>query len=80
MVPAQRLTSLDLSETLSFLSELVYGPGAGFVTGFLITLLPDLGNPYGAGVWTPYIASIIGLLPIIICYLTRHYLKAFFRK
>jgi uncharacterized membrane protein len=55
---------LGLSETLSFVSGFVYGPIAGFVTGFLIIVLSDIGTPYGAGAWTPFIASIIGLLGI----------------
>jgi hypothetical protein len=51
-----------LSETLSFVSGLVFGPVAGFITGFSIILLSDLAIAPGA--WTPFIASIIGLLGI----------------
>ena len=55
---------LGLSETLSFVAGFTYGPVVGFVTGFLIILLSDIASPLGAGAWTPFIASIIGLLGI----------------
>lgn len=58
------VTKVGLSETLSFVSGFIFGPVAGFVTGFLIILLSDLASPYGPGAWTPFIASIIGLLGI----------------
>jgi energy-coupling factor transport system substrate-specific component len=51
---------VGLSETLSFVSGLVFGPVAGFLTGFSIILLSDLAIAPGA--WTPFIASIIGLI------------------
>jgi uncharacterized membrane protein len=51
---------VGLSETLSFVSGLVFGPVAGFLTGFSIVLLSDLAIAPGA--WTPFIASIIGLI------------------
>ena len=53
-----------LSETLSFVAGFTYGPVVGFVTGFFIIALSDIASPYGAGAWTPFIASIIGLLGI----------------
>jgi hypothetical protein len=53
---------VGLSETLSFVSGLAFGPIAGFITGFSIILLSDLAIAPGA--WTPFIASIIGLLGI----------------
>ena len=53
---------VGLSETLSFVSGLVFGPFAGFITGFSIILVSDLAIAPGA--WTPFIASIIGLLGI----------------
>jgi uncharacterized membrane protein len=56
---------LGLSETLTFVSGFIYGPVAGFVTGFLIILLSDIASPFGAGAWTPFVAAIIGLLGII---------------
>lgn len=55
---------LGLSETLSFASGFIYGPVIGFITGFLIILISDIASPFGAGAWTPFIASIIGLLGI----------------
>jgi uncharacterized membrane protein len=55
---------LGLSETLSFVVGFIYGPVVGFVTGFMIILLSDIASPFGAGAWTPFIASIIGLLGI----------------
>jgi uncharacterized membrane protein len=58
------VTKIGLSETLSFVSGFIFGPIAGFITGFLIILLSDIASPYGPGAWTPYIASIIGLLGI----------------
>ena len=58
------VTKVGLSETLSFVSGFVFGPIAGFITGFLIILLSDIASPYGPGAWTPYVASIIGLLGI----------------
>ena len=54
---------VGLSETLSFVSGLVFGPLAGFITGFSIILLSDL--PIAPGPWTPFIGAIIGLLGII---------------
>ena len=74
MVPTPAFSAvikLGLSETLSFVSGFIYGPVAGFVTGFLIILLSDLGSPYGAGAWTPFIASIIGLLGICAGFIRR---------
>jgi len=58
------VTKVGLSETLSFVSGFVFGPLAGFITGFLIILLSDMASPFGPGAWTPYIASIIGVLGI----------------
>jgi hypothetical protein len=64
---------VGLSETLSFVSGLVFGPIAGFITGFSIMLLSDLAIAPGA--WTPFIASIIGLLGICGGVLRRFQLK-----
>jgi uncharacterized membrane protein len=58
------IIKFGLTETLTFVSGFVYGPVAGFVAGFLIILLSDIASPFGAGAWTPFIASIIGLLGI----------------
>ena len=65
------VVKIGLSETLSFVSGFVYGPGVGFVTGFLIILLSDIASPYGAGVWTPFIASIIGLFGVFAALIRR---------
>ena len=67
MVPSTAFAvtiKFGLSETLSFVAGFTYGPVVGFLTGFLIILLSDMASPYGAGAWTPFIASIIGLLGI----------------
>ena len=55
---------VGLTETLTFVSGFVYGPVIGFITGFFIIVLSDMASPYGPGSWTPFIASIIGLLGI----------------
>jgi uncharacterized membrane protein len=52
-----------LTETLAFVSGFVYGPAAGFVTGFLIIVISDLF--ISPGPWTPFIAAIIGLLGLL---------------
>ncbi|HUK28641.1 MAG TPA: hypothetical protein VLV31_09470 [Candidatus Acidoferrales bacterium] len=56
------IIAVGLSETLSFVSGLTFGPVAGFITGFSIILLSDIA--IAPGPWTPFIASIIGLLGI----------------
>jgi len=74
MVPTPAFSlviKVGLSETLTFISGFIYGPVAGFVTGFLIIMLSDLGSPYGAGAWTPFIAAIIGLLGICAGFIRR---------
>jgi len=53
---------VGLSETLSFVSGLVFGPLSGFITGFSIIVISDVAIAPGA--WTPFIASIIGLLGV----------------
>ncbi|HUK50430.1 MAG TPA: hypothetical protein VLV18_05295 [Terriglobales bacterium] len=66
------IIKIGLSETLSFVSGLVFGPIAGFITGFSIILISDMAILPGA--WTPFIASIIGLIGIfggIVRYLRR---------
>jgi hypothetical protein len=67
MVPSPAygvVIKVGLSETLTFVSGFLYGPIAGFVSGFSIILLSDIATPLGAGAWTPFIGSIIGLLGI----------------
>jgi len=51
---------IGLAETLSFVSGFVFGPIQGFITGLLIIIISDLFT--WAGLWTPFIAVIIGLL------------------
>jgi uncharacterized membrane protein len=57
------LIAVGLTETLTFIDGFVYGPMAGFVTGFLIILISDL--VVLPGPWTPFIAAIIGLLGLV---------------
>jgi len=55
---------IGLTETLTFVSGFVFGPVQGFVTGALIIVVSDLFSAYGPGLWTPFIAAIIGLLGV----------------
>ena len=57
------LIAVGLTETLTFIDGFVYGPTAGFVTGFLIILIADIFTQPGP--WTPFIAAIIGLIGLI---------------
>jgi uncharacterized membrane protein len=57
------LIAVGLTETLTFIDGFVYGPMAGFVTGFLIILISDL--VVLPGPWTPFIAAIIGLVGLV---------------
>ena len=57
------LIAVGLTETLTFIDGFVYGPMAGFVTGFLIILISDI--VLLPGPWTPFIAAIIGLLGLV---------------
>jgi energy-coupling factor transport system substrate-specific component len=57
------LISVGLTETLTFIDGFVYGPTAGFVTGFLIILIADIFTQPGP--WTPFIAAIIGLIGLV---------------
>ncbi len=57
------LIAVGLTETLAFIDGFVYGPMAGFVTGFLIILISDI--VVQPGPWTPFIAAIIGLLGLV---------------
>jgi energy-coupling factor transport system substrate-specific component len=57
------LIKVGLSETLAIISGLAIGPVAGFVTGALIVVVSDLFMIPGP--WTPFIASIIGLLGLL---------------
>ena len=57
------LVKIGLSETLAFICGFVFGPVQGFITGALIILVSDLFT--WAGLWTPFIAAIIGLLGFV---------------
>lgn len=60
-VPAYGVVvKIGLSETLAFTCGFVFGPVQGFITGALIIITSDLLTL--AGLWTPFIAMIIGLL------------------
>lgn len=54
------IVKIGLSETLAFTSGFVFGPIQGFFTGALIIVISDLFT--WAGLWTPFIAMIIGML------------------
>jgi len=53
---------IGLTETLTFISGFVFGPGVGFLTGALIIVTSDLYMLPGP--WTPFIAAIIGVFGI----------------
>jgi uncharacterized membrane protein len=50
---------VGLTETLTFVSGFAFGPALGFLSGALIIIISDLFMM--PGVWTPFIAAIIGL-------------------
>ena len=54
------VVKIGLSETLAFICGYVFGPIQGFITGVLIILVSDFCT--WPGIWTPFIAAIIGLL------------------
>nr|MDO8099627.1 ECF transporter S component [Candidatus Njordarchaeota archaeon] len=56
---------IGLTETLTFMSGFVFGPAQGFLTGALIIIVSDIFSVYGLGLWTPFVAVIIGLLGIL---------------
>jgi uncharacterized membrane protein len=49
---------VGLSETLTFIMGIIYGPVVGFLGGSAIIVISDL--PVQPGPWTPFIAGIIG--------------------
>jgi len=61
-LPYGILVKIGLCETLAFICGFVFGPVQGFVTGALIIVVSDLLT--WAGIWTPVIAAIIGLLGV----------------
>lgn len=56
------LIKIGLTETLAFICGFVFGPIQGFITGALIIAVSDMFMT--TGIWTPFIAAIIGLLGI----------------
>jgi len=56
---------IGLTETLSFASGFAFGPVQGFLTGVLIIVVSDIFSVNGPGLWTPFIAAIIGLLGVL---------------
>jgi len=57
------LVKIGLTETLTFVSGFVFGPVQGFITGLLIIIVSDMFTL--AGLWTPFIAVIIGMLGLL---------------
>ena len=53
------LIKVGLPETLAFVSGFLFGPAMGFVSGAMIIVISDLFMM--PGVWTPFIAAIIGI-------------------
>ena len=54
------VVKIGLSETLAFICGYVFGPIQGFITGVLIIMVSDMLT--WPGLWTPFIAAIIGAL------------------
>ena len=54
------LIKVGLTETLAFVSGIVFGPVHGFTTGALIIVISDLFMLPGP--WTPFISAIIGVI------------------
>jgi uncharacterized membrane protein len=53
------LVKVGLTETLAFVSGFLFGPAMGFLSGAMIIVISDLFMM--PGVWTPFIAAIIGI-------------------
>lgn len=53
------LIKVGLTETLAFVSGFLFGPAMGFMSGAMIIVISDLFMM--PGVWTPFIAAIIGI-------------------
>ena len=56
------LIKVGLTETITFVTGFVLGPAIGFLTGSLIIVVSDMFML--PGVWTPFIAAIIGILGV----------------
>jgi len=54
------LIKIGLTETLAFVSGILFGPIHGFITGMLTIIVSDLFM--SPGPWTPFIAAIIGIV------------------
>jgi uncharacterized membrane protein len=52
------VVKVGLSETLTFIMGIIYGPVVGFLGGLSIIVISDL--PVQPGPWTPFIGGIIG--------------------
>jgi len=52
------VVKVGLSETLTFIMGIIYGPVVGFLGGASIIVISDL--PVQPGPWTPFIGAIIG--------------------
>jgi len=63
------LIKVGLTETLAFVAGFALGPLQGFLTGSLIIVVSDMFMM--PGIWTPFIAAIIGLIGIIGGFLRR---------
>jgi energy-coupling factor transport system substrate-specific component len=57
------LVKIGLTETLTFVSGFVFGPVQGFINGLLIIIVSDMFTL--AGLWTPFVAVIIGMLGLL---------------
>ncbi len=57
------LIKVGLTETLAFVSGIVFGPVCGFVTGMLTIVVSDLFMVPGP--WTPFISAIIGIVGLV---------------
>ena len=53
------LVKVGLTETLAFVSGFLFGSAMGFLSGAMIIIISDLFMM--PGVWTPFIAAIIGI-------------------
>ena len=53
------LVKVGLTEMLAFVSGFLFGPAMGFLSGAMIIVISDLFMM--PGVWTPFIAAIIGI-------------------
>lgn len=57
------ILKIGLTEILTFAVGFAFGPVQGFLTGALIIIVSDLFTL--AGIWTPFIAIIIGMIGLL---------------